>query len=105
MEVTEDLKKYVMENCDVKSLLQSWGVRPKLIKGAVWKGYCPEHYLHSCEKQVKPNWFMNVKNGDCVCFDNCVVNNIVYIAKRRYKLHTIGETLLLLTSGEWKNIK
>ena len=40
--------------------------------GNVWNGNCPEHNLHDCGRQSKPNWFMNVKNGDCVClYDWC----------------------------------
>lgn len=102
--LTEEMKNYVMMTCDIRSLLQSWGVEPQLI-GNVWNGNCPEHNLHDCGRQSKPNWFMNVKNGDCVCLYDCVVSNVVYIAKRKYKLDTIAQAILLLTSGQWKNIK
>ena len=42
IELTEELKRMVMSSCDVRSILESWGVHPILIHGNQWKGYCPD---------------------------------------------------------------
>lgn len=100
VELTDELKRMVMASCDVRGILESWNVRPVLIRGNQWKGYCPDHFLHDGHAQHLPKWFMKAENGDCMCFTSGKASNFVYIAKRMYRLPTIEETIKKLTNGE-----
>lgn len=98
--LTEDIKRMVMNSCDVRSILESWDVHPVLVHGKQWKGYCPDHYLHDGHRQHLPKWFMSAENGDSMCFTSSKASNFIYIAKRMYKLSTLEETIKVLTNGE-----
>lgn len=100
IELTDELKRMVMASCDVRGILESWNVRPMLIHGNQWKGYCPDHFLHDGHAQHLPKWFMSAENGDCMCFTSGKASNFVYVAKRMYRLPTIEETIKKLTNGE-----
>ncbi len=100
MELTEELKRMVMATCNVRVILESWGVRPVLVHGNQWKGYCPDHVLHDGHPQHQPKWFMNAENGDCICFTSSKPSNFIYVAKRLYRLGSIEETIRALTNGE-----
>lgn len=100
IELTDEIKRMVMSSCDVRSILESWNVRPVLIHGNQWKGYCPDHVLHDGHAQHLPKWFMNAENGDCICFTSSKASNFIYVAKRMYRLNSIEETIQILTNGE-----
>lgn len=100
IELTDEIKRMVMSSCDVHSILESWNVRPVLIHGNQWKGYCPDHVLHDGHAQHLPKWFMNAENGDCICFTSSKASNFIYVAKRMYRLNSIEETIQILTNGE-----
>jgi hypothetical protein len=100
IELTEEIKRMVMNSCNVRSILESWNVRPVLINNKQWKGYCPDHYLHDGHAQHLPKWFMSAENGDCICFTSSKASNFVYLAKRMYRLNSIEETIKVLTNGE-----
>ena len=100
VELTDELKRMVMSSCNVRGILESWGVHPVLIHGNQWKGYCPDHCLHDGHPQHQPKWFMNAENGDCICFTSSKASNFIYVAKRLYRLATVEETIQALTRGE-----
>jgi 5S rRNA maturation endonuclease (ribonuclease M5) len=100
IELTDELKRMVMSSCDVRGILESWNVRPMLIHGNQWKGYCPDHVLHDGHAQHLPKWFMSAETGDCMCFTSSKASNFIYIAKRMWRLDTIEETIKALTNGE-----
>ena len=100
VELTDELKRMVMSSCDVRGILESWNVRPMLVHGNQWKGYCPDHFLHDGHAQHLPKWFMNAENGDCMCFTSGKASNFIYVAKRMYRLPTVEETIRKLTNGE-----
>ena len=100
IELTDELKRMVMSSCDVRGILESWNVHPMLVHGNQWKGYCPDHFLHDGHAQHLPKWFMSAENGDCMCFTSGKASNFVYVAKRMYRLATVGETIAKLTNGE-----
>lgn len=96
--LTDEMKRMVMASCDVRGILESWGVHP-VLSGREWRGYCPDHVLHDGHPQHAPKWSMNAENGDCVCFTSSKASNFVYIAKRLYNLPTIEKTIEALTGG------
>ena len=100
IELTDELKRMVMSACDVRGILESWNVRPVLIHGNQWKGYCPDHFIHDGHAQHLPKWFMSAETGDCMCFTSSKASNFIYIAKRMYRLNTLEETIKVLTNGE-----
>jgi hypothetical protein len=100
IELTDELKRMVMSACDVRGILESWNVRPVLIHGNQWKGYCPDHFIHDGHAQHLPKWFMSAENGDCICFTSSKASNFIYIAKRMYRLNSLEEPIKVLTNGE-----
>ena len=99
IEVTDDLKRMVMANCNVRGVLESWGVRP-VLSGGQWNGYCPDHILHDGHPQHLPKWSMSAETGDCTCFTSAKHSNFIYIAKRMYGLDTVEETVMALTNSD-----
>lgn len=99
VELTDEIKRMVMASCDVRGILESWGVRP-MLSGREWRGYCPDHVLHDGHPQHAPKWSMNAENGECICFTSGKASNFVYVAKRMYRLPTLEETIRKLTNGE-----
>lgn len=100
IELTDEIKRMVMSSCDVRGILESWNVRPVLIHGNQWKGYCPDHFIHDGHAQHLPKWFMSAETGDCMCFTSSKASNFIYVAKRMWRLNTIEETIKTLTNGE-----
>jgi len=98
IELTESVKRMVMSTCNVRQILESWGVQPTL-RNNQWNGYCPDHVLHDGHRQHLPKWSMNAETGDCTCFTSGKHSNFVYVAKRLYKFDTIEETIEKLTNG------
>lgn len=98
IELTESIKRMVMSTCNVRQVLESWGVRPTL-RNNQWNGYCPDHVLHDGHRQHLPKWSMNAETGDCTCFTSGKHSNFVYVAKRLYGFDTIEETIERLTNG------
>ncbi len=98
IELTENVKRMVMAACNVRQVLESWGVQPTL-RGNQWNGYCPDHILHDGHRQHLPKWSMNAETGDCTCFTSGKHSNFVYVAKRLYQFDTIEETIEKLTNG------
>lgn len=100
IELTDEVKRTVMASCDVRGILESWGVQPILVHGKEWRGYCPDHVLHDGHPQHLPKWFMNAETGDCICFTSGKSSNFIYVAKRLYRLRTVEETIGKLMNGE-----
>ena len=96
--LTDAMKRMVMASCNVRQVLESWGVQP-VLKGNQWNGYCPDHVLHDGHKQHAPKWSMNAETGDCTCFTSAKHSNFIYVAKRLYQFSTIEETIEKLTNG------
>lgn len=90
--LTDDIKRAVMSKVDVKSILETWGVRPKYRNGQ-WNGYCPTHYIHDGHSQHAPKWSMNAETGDSTCFTSNKHENFIIIAKKIYRFKTIKETI------------
>ena len=99
IELTDEIKRMVMSSCDVRGILESWNVRPVLIHGNQWKGYCPDHFIHDGHAQHLPKWFMSAETGDCMCFTSSKASNFIYVAKRMWRLNTIEETI---KTWQWK---
>lgn len=100
IEVTEEVKRSVMASCDVRGILEKWGVQPTLSSNGQWSGYCPDHFIHDGHSQHQPKWTMNAENGDCYCFTSSRGSNLIYLARRIYQLSTNEEAIRWLTNGE-----
>ena len=99
VEVTDELKRMVMANCNVRGILESWNVRP-VMSGRQWNGFCPDHVLHDGHAQHLPKWTMSAENGDCTCFTSGEHSNFIWVAKRMYGLDTVEETLQTLLNTD-----
>lgn len=98
IELTDEIKKAVMQKVNVRSILESWNVRPVLRNGQ-WTGYCPTHFIHDGHVSHAPKWSMNAETGDSTCFTSNRHENFITIAKKIYRFKTNKETIDKLLGG------
>jgi hypothetical protein len=78
---------WLMPSVDVGTILQKLGVEDISVRGDEVQAKCPDHAMFVGRDSSDPNWFVNTKTGESICFTEGRGSNLVWIVSRMLDCH------------------
>lgn len=76
---------WIVSACDIDAAVERLGIIITDRRGDEWRGFCPDHRFFVGKESSDPNWFLNTKTGETVCFTEPRGSNILFTTARLLK--------------------